>query len=162
MSTNVQKLMRECLATWEHGYISTPIDLCGKSGKLLEWKEYVERHPVHYGARFASDIAIIKPLLREHAPELLIKDEFGRTLLDVAKLTFLPLPAPPISSAASAFRTPATPCPPSTSPCTARCPSTRPLCPFCAHARRPWGFWGMLTGRRGWQRWSCSMSFARN
>jgi len=33
---------------------------------------------VYHVAWFASDIAIIKPVIRKYAPELLIKDKYGR------------------------------------------------------------------------------------
>jgi len=67
-------LLRKCLAAWEHGDISAVIDLCDESDELLVHKEYVERHPVHHAVMRASDIASLKPVIREHAPELLIKE----------------------------------------------------------------------------------------
>jgi len=84
-STAVVSLLRECLAAWEHGNISALIDLCGESDLLLVDKEYVEEHPVHHAVEYASDIAILKPLIREHAPELLTEDADGDTPLDLAK-----------------------------------------------------------------------------
>ena len=66
----VVSLLRKCLAAWEHSNISALIDLCDESDRLQVFKEYVERHPVHHAARSSSGIAIIKPVIRAHAPEL--------------------------------------------------------------------------------------------
>ena len=86
-NTAVVPLLSKCLAAWEHGNISALIDLCGESDVLLGFKKYVERHPVHFAAMYAGDNEILKPLIREHAPELLTEDEFGRTPLYRAKLS---------------------------------------------------------------------------
>ena len=71
-SAAVVSLLRKCFTAWEHGNISALIDLCGESDVLLWCKEYVERHlvQVHAAAWHASDLAIIKPLIRE--PPLLL------------------------------------------------------------------------------------------
>jgi len=66
-------LLRKCLAAWQQGNPSALIDLCGESNQLLENKVYMEEHPVHHVASCASDLSIIKPLIREHDTELLIK-----------------------------------------------------------------------------------------
>ena len=89
-STAVVSLLRKCLAALEHGNISTLIELCGESDKLPWFKKHVERHPVHFAAAAASDIAIIKPVIREHAPELLTEDSNGDTPLDIAKRSAYP------------------------------------------------------------------------
>jgi len=47
--------------------------------------QYAERHPVHFATNVATDIAILKPVIREHAPQLIIKDEDGDAPLDRAK-----------------------------------------------------------------------------
>ena len=73
-SAAVVSLLRKCFTAWEHGNISALIDLCGESDMLLAFKVHVEAYPVH-AVRCTSDIAIIKPVVREHAPDLLTKDE---------------------------------------------------------------------------------------
>jgi len=79
-------LLRKCLAAWEQGNISALIDLCGESDVFQVFKKYVERRPVHFAAANASDLAIIKSVVRDHAPELLIKDALGHTVLDWVKV----------------------------------------------------------------------------
>ena len=81
-STAVVSLLHKCLAAFEHE--TSP--LCGESNHLLEEKKYVERHPVHFAAAHTSDIAIIKPVILVHAPQLLTKDGDGNTPLDRTKL----------------------------------------------------------------------------
>jgi len=83
-STAVVTLLRKCLAAWEQGNISALIDLCGESDRLLMDEEFVERHPVHFAAWYASAIAILKPVIRDRAPQLLTEDCEGRTPLNNA------------------------------------------------------------------------------
>ena len=94
-STAVVSLLRKCNAAWEHSNISALIDLCGESDVLLVNKEYVERHPVHFAANVAADIAILKPVIRELDAELFNKDEYDYTVLDRANLN--PNPAVVVS-----------------------------------------------------------------
>ena len=47
----------------------------------------MERYPVHHAVMFATDIAILKPVIRDHAPDLLTEDVLGKTPLDYAKHT---------------------------------------------------------------------------
>ena len=85
-STAVVSLLRKYFAAWEHGNISPLIDLCGESNILLWYKEFLEKCLVHHVAACASDIDITKPVVREHSPDLLTEDKFGRTPLDNAKI----------------------------------------------------------------------------
>jgi len=81
-STAVVSLLRKCAAL-ENGNISALIDLCGESDVLLLNKVYVEKHPVHHAAGQASGIAILKPVIRENASELLIKDKCEDEQLEI-------------------------------------------------------------------------------
>jgi len=104
-STAVVSLLRKCFDAWEHGNISAVIDLCGESDELMWYKGYMKEHPVHFAVVSATDIAIIiKPVLRAHAPELLIKDEDGETPLDCAKLNSHPAVLPFLTEVDTAFR----------------------------------------------------------
>jgi len=76
-STAVVSLLCKCHTALEHGDISALIELCGESYVLLVCKEYAKRCPVHFAAAYASDIAVVKPLIREHAPELLTEEVDG-------------------------------------------------------------------------------------
>ena len=102
-STAVVSLQRKYLAAWDHGNIAALIDLCGESDVLMEQKEYVEKHPVHFAAGRATDIAIIKPVIREHATELLTEDENGETPLDRAKINQYPAVPPFVAEVVTAF-----------------------------------------------------------
>jgi len=73
-STADVSLPRKCCAAVEHSNIPALIDLCGESDMLLAFKVHVEAYPVH-AVRCTSDIAIVKPVVREHAADLLTKDE---------------------------------------------------------------------------------------
>ena len=61
------------------------------------------RCPVHHAAEFAGDIAIIKPVIREHDAELLNKDKCGRTPLDYTKRNPNPAVPPFFTEAETAF-----------------------------------------------------------
>ena len=91
-STAVVSLLRKCLAAWEHGTVSALIDLCDESDRLLGFKKYAERYQVHFAAIRATDVAILKPMIREQAPELLTDNHEGLTPLDCAT-KFHPFPA---------------------------------------------------------------------
>ena len=81
----VVSLLSKCSFAFDHGNVSAVIDLCGKSDSLLWHKDYMERLPVHAAAFRARDIAIIKPVIREHAADLLYEDTNGLTPLGCAK-----------------------------------------------------------------------------
>ena len=92
-STAIVSLLHKCLTALEMFDFPALIDLCGgESHVLLVHKEYMERHPVHHAAMNTTSIAVLKPLIHEQAPELLVKDTNGSTPLDYAN-TFNPNPA---------------------------------------------------------------------
>ena len=153
-STAVVSLLRKCLAAWEHGTATSSPSLtsvaCPALSALatLAAKEYVELYPVHHVATVASDITVIKSMIREHEA-----DDLGSTVLDLANLNFDPAFLPFFAEAETAFRN-------------GNYPALIKLCAptpdWNIRARRCWGCRAMRSGRRGWRRLSCSTSCASN
>ena len=83
-STDIVSLLRKCCTAWENGNIAALIDLCGESARLLFMKKYAKKFPVHHVVQHANSTAILKPVFREHASELLAEDDFGYTPIENA------------------------------------------------------------------------------